>query len=121
MKKKIEISGSLKDLVTYCTAIYKVEDEIDQELLKEIINQSPIFENKSFTTNVLGTLQKTSVQRNCKVFFRKNLITLQIRYEIQRVVDIEVTEKDETWIKNDVDSLLKHFELLLKPFEEEQN
>lgn len=121
MKKNIVLSGGLKDMVTYCTAIYDMDHEIDTEMLTEVVNQSPIFENKSFYTNVLGTVQRTTVNRNSKVFIRKKRITLQIRYDILKVVDIELTEKDEQWIKNDIESLLKHFELMIVPVEEEAN
>lgn len=117
MKKKVVLSGSLKDMVTYCTAIYEMKGNIIPEVIENIVRQSPIFENKNFYTNVLGTVQKTTVTRNSKVFINQNVITLQIRYEILRVVDIELTEKDEQWIKNDVESLLKHFEVLLESFE----
>lgn len=117
MKKKVVLSGSLKDMVTYCTAIYEMKGNIIPEVIENIVKQSPIFENKNFYTNVLGTVQKTTVTRNSKVFINQNVITLQIRYEILRVVDIELTEKDEQWIKNDVESLLKHFEVLLESFE----
>lgn len=119
MKKKVVLSGSLKDMVTYCTAIYEMKGNIIPEVIENIVKQSPIFENKNFYTNVLGTVQKTTVSRNSKVFINQNVITLQIRYEILRVVDIELTEKDEQWIKNDVESLLKHFEVLLESFEVE--
>lgn len=119
MKKKVVLSGSLKDMVTYCTAIYEMKGNIIPEVIENIVKQSPIFENKNFYTNVLGTVQKTTVTRNSKVFINQNVITLQIRYEILRVVDIELTEKDEQWIKNDVESLLKHFEVLLESFEVE--
>ncbi len=117
MKKKVVLSGSLKDMVTYCTAIYEMKGKVVPEVIENIVKQSPIFENKNFYTNVLGTVQKTTVTRNSKVFINQNVITLQIRYEILRVVDIELTEKDEQWIKNDVESLLKHFETLLESFE----
>jgi hypothetical protein len=118
MKKKVMLTGSLKDMVTYCTAIYELSGVVVPEVIENIIKQSPVFENKNFYTNVLGTVQKTTVTRNSKVFINNNVISLQIRYEILRMVDIELTEKDEQWIKNDVDSLLKHFELLLESFEE---
>ncbi|MFO7526634.1 MAG: hypothetical protein R6W68_14370 [Ignavibacteriaceae bacterium] len=118
MKKKVVLSGSLKDMVTYCTAIYEISGVVAPEVIENIIKQSPIFENKNFYTNVLGTVQKTTVTRNSKVFINNNVISLQIRYEILRMVDIELTEKDEQWIKNDVESLLKHFEVLLESFEE---
>jgi len=117
MKKKIEQSGGLKDMVTYCTAIYELDSEVDSGMLDEVINQSPIFENKSFYTSVLGTVQRTTVNRNSKVFIKGNRVTLQIRYEILRVVDIEPTQKDEEWINNDIKHMLKHFELLLEPIE----
>lgn len=117
MKKKVVLSGSLKDMVTYCTAIYELTGNVIPEVIENIVKQSPIFENKNFYTNILGTVQKTTVTRNSKVFINQNVITLQIRYEILRVVDIELTEKDEQWIKNDVESLLKHFEVLLESFE----
>jgi len=113
------LTGSLKDMVTYCTAIYELSGIVVPEVIENIIKQSPVFENKNFYTNVLGTVQKTTVTRNSKVFINNNVISLQIRYEILRMVDIELTEKDEQWIKNDVDSLLKHFELLLESFEVE--
>ena len=116
MKKKVVLSGDLKDMVTYCTAIYETDKETDTENLINIVNNSPIFENKNFYTNILGTAQKTTVTRNSKVFIKAGVITLQIRYEILRVVDIELTKKDEDWIKNDVNNLLKHFEALLSPF-----
>lgn len=119
MKKKVMLTGSLKDMVTYCTAIYELSGVVVPEVIENIIKQSPVFENKNFYTNVLGTVQKTTVTRNSKVFINNNVISLQIRYEILRMVDIELTEKDEQWIKNDVDSLLKHFELLLESFEVE--
>ena len=121
MKKKVMLTGSLKDMVTYCTAIYELSGIVVPEVIENIIKQSPVFENKNFYTNVLGTVQKTTVTRNSKVFINNNVISLQIRYEILRMVDIELTEKDEQWIKNDVDSLLKHFELLLESFEVEPN
>ena len=121
MKKKVMLTGSLKDMVTYCTAIYEISGIVVPEVIENIIKQSPVFENKNFYTNVLGTVQKTTVTRNSKVFINNNVISLQIRDEILRMVDIELTEKDEQWIKNDVDSLLKHFELLLESFEVEPN
>lgn len=117
MKKKIELSGGLKDMVTYCTAIYELDGDIDAEMINDVIKQSPIFENKSFYTNILGTVQRTTVNRNSKVFIKVNRVTLQIRYDILRVVDIELTQKDEDWIKNDINNLIKHFELLLSPIE----
>ena len=118
MKKKVVLSGGLKEMVTYCTAIYEVDKDVDTEYLTNIVSKSPIFENKSFYTNVLGTIQRTTVTRNTNLFVKGNIITLQIRYDILNVVDIELTEKDEEWIKNDVESLLKHFELLVTPFDE---
>ncbi|RKY92107.1 MAG: hypothetical protein DRQ01_06735 [Ignavibacteriae bacterium] len=121
MKKKVVLSGGLKEMVTYCTAIYEVGKDVDTEYLTNIVSKSPIFENKSFYTNVLGTVQRTTVTRNTNLFVKENTITLQIRYDILNVVDIELTEKDEEWIKNDVESLLKHFELLVTPFDEEKN
>jgi len=117
MKKKIELSGGLKEMVTYCTAIYELDSDVDAEMLNEVINHSPIFENKSFSTSILGTVQRTTVNRNSKVFIKANRVTLQIRYEILRVVDIEPTQKDEDWIQSDINHLLKHFELLLGPIE----
>lgn len=117
MKKNVVLTGSLKDMVTYCTAIYELSGIVVPEVIENIVKQSPVFENKNFYTNVLGTVQKTTVTRNSKVFINNNIISLQIRYEILRVVDIELTEKDEQWIKNDVESLLKHFEVLLQSFE----
>jgi len=117
MKKKIELSGGLKDMVTYCTAIYEIDSDANAEMLSNVIKQSPIFENKSFYTSVLGTVQRTTVNRNSNVFIQGNRVTLQIRYEILRVVDIEPTQKDEDWIQNDIQHLLKHFELLLGPIE----
>lgn len=117
MKKKIELSGGLKDMVTYCTAIYELDNDVDSEMINDVIKQSPIFENKSFYTNILGTVQRTTVNRNSKVFIKGNRVTLQIRYDILRVVDIELTQKDEDWIKNDISNLIKHFELLLSPIE----
>ena len=119
MKKKVVLSGGLKDMVTYCTAIYDLDSDVDTEMLIDVVNHSPIFENKSFSTNVLGTIQRTTVNRNSKVFIKGNRITLQIRYDIQKVVDIELTQKDEDWIKNDIESLLQHFELMISPFSEE--
>lgn len=119
MKKNVVLTGSLKDMVTYCTAIYEISGIVVPEVIENIVKQSPIFENKNFYTNVLGTVQKTTVTRNSKVFINNNVISLQIRYEILRMVDIELTEKDDQWIKNDVESLLKHFEVLLQSFEEE--
>ena len=117
MKKKIEISGSLMEMVTFCTAIYEPDYAIDAEMINDVINNSPIFENKGFNTSVLGTVQKTTVNRSSKVFIKGNRVTLQVRYEILRVVDIEPTQKDEEWIQSDVQHLLKHFELLLTPLE----
>ena len=121
MKKKVVLSGGLKELVTYCTAIYELDKEVDTEYLTNIVNKSPIFENKSFYTNVLGTVQRTTVTRNTNLFVKGNTITLQLRYDILNVVDIELSDKDEEWIKSDVESLLKHFELLITPFDEEKN
>lgn len=118
MKKKVVLSGGLDEMVSYCTAIYEVDKSVDTENLVEIVSHSPIFENKSFATNVLGTLQKTTVNRSTKVFVKDSVITLQIRYDILKVVDIELTEKDEGWIKKDIDSLLEHFEILISPFPE---
>ncbi|MFC2084316.1 hypothetical protein ACFLS9_04600 [Bacteroidota bacterium] len=118
MQKKIIINGDLKDMVTYCSAIYKTEEEINLDLIKSIFSDSPIFEDKSFDIKVLGTLQKTSVFRRSKVFINKDIITLQIRYEIKRVTDIELDEEEENWIKNDVNRLLEHFESLINPFSE---
>ena len=117
MKKRIELSGGLKEMVTYCTAIYELESDVDAEMLNDVIDHSPIFENKSFSTSILGTVQRTTVNRNSKVFIKGNRVTLQIRYEIFRVVDIEPTQKDEEWIQSDINHLLKHFELLLSPLE----
>ena len=117
MKKKIEFSGGLKDMVTYCTAIYELESDVDAEMINDVIEHSPIFENKSFYTNIHGTVQRTTINRNSKVFIKGNRVTLQIRYDILRVVDIELTQKDEDWIKNDINNLLKHFELLITPIE----
>ncbi len=118
MKKKVVLSGGLKEMVTYCTAIYEVDKDVDTEYLTNIVNKSPIFENKNFYTNVFGTVQRTTITRNTNLFVKENKITLQIRYDILNVVDIKLTEKDEEWIKNDVESLLKHFELLVTPFDE---
>ncbi len=118
MRKKVVLSGGLKEMVTYCTAIYEVDTDVDTEYLTNIVSKSPIFENKSFYTNVLGTVQRTTITRNTNLFVKGNKITLQIRYDILKVVDIKLTEKDEEWIKNDVESLLKHFELLVTPFDE---
>ena len=117
MKKKIELSGGLKDMVTYCTAIYELDGEVDTEMINDVIEHSPIFENKSFYTNIHGTVQRTTINRNSKVFIKGNRVTLQIRYDILRVVDIELTQEDESWIKNDINNLIKHFELLLAPIE----
>ena len=117
MKKKIELSGGLKDMVTYCTAIYELDGEVDTEMINDVIEHSPIFENKSFYTNIHGTVQRTTINRNSKVFIKGNRVTLQIRYDILRVVDIELTQEDEGWIKNDINNLIKHFELLLAPIE----
>ena len=117
MKKKIELSGGLKEMVSYCTAIYELDNDVDADMINDIIKQSPIFENKSFYTNVLGTVQRTTVNRNSKVFIKGNRVTLQIRYEFLRVVDIEPSQKDEDWIQSDINNLLKHFELLLGPIE----
>jgi hypothetical protein len=116
MKKNVVISGSLADMVTYCTAVYDVEGSVETEKIEGIVSQSPIFEDKNFYTNVLGHVSKTTVTRKTKVFFHGSVITLQIRYELIKVVDIELTEKDEVWIKNDINKLLEHFELLLGPF-----
>ncbi len=118
MKKKVVLSGGLKEMVTYCTAIYEVDKDVDTEYLTNIVNKSPVFENKNFYTNVFGTVQRTTITRNTNLFVKENKITLQIRYDILNVVDIKLTEKDEEWIKNDVESLLKHFELLVTPFDE---
>jgi hypothetical protein len=118
MKKKVVLSGGLKEMVTYCTAIYEVDKDLDTEYLTNIVNKSPVFENKNFYTNVFGTVQRTTITRNTNLFVKGNKITLQIRYDILNVVDIKLTEKDEEWIKNDVESLLKHFELLVTPFDE---
>jgi hypothetical protein len=118
MKKKVVLSGGLKEMVTYCTAIYEVDKDVDTEYLTNIVNKSPVFENKNFYTNVFGTVQRTTITRNTYLFVKENKITLQIRYDILNVVDIKLTEKDEEWIKNDVESLLKHFELLVTPFDE---
>ncbi len=116
MKKKIVINGDLHDFVTYCTAMYEVEDEIDTEYIRSVFEGSPIFEDKSFDIKVLGTLQKTSVSRASKFFIKDKLVTLQIRYELKTVTDIELKEDDEKWIRNDVDRLISHFETLLNPF-----
>ncbi len=118
MKKKVVLSGGLKEMVTYCTAIYEVDKDLDTDYLTNIVNKSPVFENKNFYTNVFGTVQRTTITRNTNLFVKGNKITLQIRYDILNVVDIKLTEKDEGWIKNDVESLLKHFELLVTPFDE---
>jgi hypothetical protein len=116
MKKKVVLSGGLDEMVSYCTAIFKVDKELDTVNLIDIVSHSPIFENKSFATNILGTLQKTTVERTTKIFVKENVITLQLRYDILKVVDIELTEKDDNWIKKDIENLLQHFELLLEPF-----
>ena len=117
MKKKIIINGDLKDLVTYCTAIYQVESDLDLDYCKQIFEGSPIFENKAFDIKVLGTLQKTTVYRTSNFFMKDKTLTLQIRYELKSVTDIELNEKDEEWIKNDVGRLLEHFEAFLTPLE----
>jgi hypothetical protein len=62
-------------------------------------------------------VQRTTVNRTSKVFIKGNRVTLQLRYDILRVVDIELTQKDEDWIKNDINNLIKHFELLLSPLD----
>jgi hypothetical protein len=116
MKKKVVISGSLEDMVTYCTAVYNFEGEIKADELKSIIEHSPIFEDKNFYTNVLGHVSKTTVTRKTKIFIHSSIITLQIRYEILKVVDIDLSEKDENWIKSDINKLIEHFELLLSPY-----
>ncbi len=116
MKKKVVISGTLQDMVTYCTAVYHIDGEVKEDELKSIIENSPIFEDKNFYTNVLGHVSKTTVTRKTKIFFHASVITLQIRYEILKVVDIDLSEKDENWIKNDIKKLIEHFELLLSPF-----
>jgi hypothetical protein len=116
MKKNIIINGDLKDLVTYCTAIYEVEDTIDTNYIKMIFEGSPIFENRSFDLKVLGTLQKTSVYRTSKFFIKDQLVTLQLRYEFKTVTDIELKDEDEEWIRNDIDRIISHFEALLDPF-----
>ncbi len=121
MKKKVVLSGGLKELVTYCTAIYELDKDVDTDYLTNIVSKSPIFENKSFYTNVLGTVQRTTVTRNTNLFVKGNTITLQLRYDILNVVDIELTDKDEEWIKSDIENLLKHFELLVTPFDEGKN
>ena len=118
MKKKVVLSGGLKEMVTYCTAIYELDKDIDTEHLTNIVSKSPIFENKNFYTNVLGAVQRTTVTRNTNLFVKGSTITLQLRYDILNVVDIELTDKDEEWIKSDVENLLKHFELLVTPFDE---
>ena len=118
MKKKVIISGGVNDMVTYCTAIFDTEGKINSDLLNEIVSQSPIFEDKNFYTTVLGTVQKTTVTRKSKIFRHDNMITLQVRYEILKVVDIKLTEEDEKWIRNDIERLLEHFELLITPFQE---
>lgn len=118
MKKKVILSGGLKEMVTYCTAIYEVDKDVDTEYLMNIVSKSPVFENKSFYTNVFGVAQRTTITRNTSLFVKGNKITLQIRYDILKVVDIKLTEKDEEWIESDVESLLKHFELLVTPFDE---
>ncbi len=121
MKKKIILSGDLKNMVTYGTALYQTDGSIDADLLKEIFSKSPIFENKTFDIRVLGTMQKTTVQRNCSVFTNEKLITLQMRYELRKIGDMEITEKEDQWIKSDVKSLVEHFELLINPFDDKEN
>ncbi|MCF8242879.1 MAG: hypothetical protein K9J16_15980 [Melioribacteraceae bacterium] len=121
MKKNVIINGELKDLVTYCTAIYELEDKINLDLIREILDQSPIFVDKKFDIKVIGTLQKTSVARNSKLFVNDKFITLQIRYELSTVVDIGVSQKDEDWIRNDINRLMEHFELFLNSFVIENN
>jgi len=120
MKKKIIVNGDLQDLVTYCTAIYEVDKDVNLELITRIFNDSPIFANKSFDIKIIGTLQKNSVSRESKLFIEEYLITLQIRYEVMKVSEIEFTKEDEDWIKKDVNRLLEHFELLLSPFKDEE-
>ena len=116
MKKKVVVSGSLQDMVKYCTAIYEMPEDVNEEHLQSIISNSPILEDKNFYTNVLGTVSKTTVTRKSKLFTKGNIITIQIRYEILKVVDIDLTVKDEEWIDHDIKKLLEHFELLVEPF-----
>lgn len=113
MKKNVIITGGLKEMVTYCSAIYTLDGEFDKEQLNDVITSSPIFEDKNFYTNVLGTVQKTTVTRYSKLFFLKNTITFQLRYEMLKVVDIDLTQKDQDWINQDIKHLLEHFELLI--------
>jgi hypothetical protein len=121
MKKRVVVSGNLRDMVKYCTAIYEIGKEINADYLQSVISDSPIFEDKSFHINVLGTVSKTSVARKSKLFVQGNIITVQISYEILKVVDIDLTEKDENWIDNDIKKLLEHFELLIEPFSIEES
>lgn len=114
--KDIAISGSLQNMVKYCTAVFKLEEEADLTILNSMITDSPIFENKNFYTNILGTVQKTTVSRNSKLYINKNIITFQIRYEIMKVVDINLTEKDEQWIDNDIEGLIKHLEVIISNY-----
>ena len=37
MKKKIEMSGGLKDMVKYCTAIYELDGDVDAEMIYDVI------------------------------------------------------------------------------------
>lgn len=113
MKKNIVVSGSLEDMVIYCTAVYEVNKEVDIKGLEVIIDSSPIFEDKNFYTSVLGNLQKTTVTRKSKIFVKDNKITFQLRYEMLQVVDIDLTKNDEKWVKNDIKHLLEHFEILI--------
>jgi len=49
MKKKIELSGSLKEMVTYCTAIYELDSDVDAEMLNDVINNSRSLKTKDST------------------------------------------------------------------------
>lgn len=120
MKKNVVVSGSLQDMVKYCTAIYDTEGDFNPDNFTDIISNSPIFENKNFYTSVLGNVSKTTVTRKSEVFIHDNLVTLQIRYEILKVVDINLTEKDEQWIDHDIEKLLEHFELLVAAFSKKE-
>ncbi len=117
MKKNVVVNGELKDLVTYCTAVYEVSQDIPEDVFSNIFIQGPIFEDKNFDIKVLGTLQKTTVARKSKIFLNGPTVTLQMRYEISKVTDIELSELDEEWISKDINRILEHFELLLTPYD----
>ncbi len=118
MKKTIKITGTIQDLVTYCTAVFELQDNEKIKDLPSLIENSPIFEDKNFYTNVQSTVQKTTVTRKTKIFIQGLKIIFQVRYEILKSVDISITEHDDEWVKNDINKLIDHLEMILALYDD---